>query len=156
MSKVASTQEEIAPQFGTQRLEITRLKCSFGRKEQTPEAQNPSDRRIVCTSDGKHGRFQRAHLCMQPCATYKATCQLEWLLADDSEWCNAMADGVGTLRPSQLRQLFATLLLYCDVGDPTQLWHEHGHEYKDHMAEDFAKRRRATEQVQPTSIYARP
>ena len=42
---------------------------------------------------------------------YQHTCQLEGLLDDDTLWRATMVNGVGTMRPAQLRSLFVTLLL---------------------------------------------
>ena len=93
-------------------------------------------RRIV--EDGQaRASFAKAHLEMLPCDTYKHACQLEGLLADDSLWRATMLDGVGTMRPAQLRDLFVSILLYSEVGQARALWDE----FRDDLSADFARRR---------------
>ncbi|GKC63748.1 ATP-dependent DNA helicase PIF1-like protein [Tanacetum coccineum] len=57
-------------------------------------------------------------------ATFKATCFAYGLLNDDKEWTHAIAEAkFWAIRP-QLRDLFITILLFCDVRRPLQLWEE--------------------------------
>ena len=93
-------------------------------------------RRIV--EDGQaRASFAQAHLEMLPCDTYKHAAQLEGLLADDSLWRATMLDGVGTMRPAQLRDLFVSILLYSEVGEAPALWTE----FRDDLSADFARQR---------------
>jgi hypothetical protein len=49
--------------------------------------------------------------------TFKEACKARGLLDDDYEWYSAF-DEAATWAPfNQLRQLFVTMLLYCEVGD---------------------------------------
>jgi hypothetical protein len=65
--------------------------------------------------------------------TFREACQALGLPGDDQEWSNAMTDSAQWGSPYQLRQLFVTLLLFCEVSDPLKLFTEHA----SHMSEDF-------------------
>jgi hypothetical protein len=65
--------------------------------------------------------------------TFWATCQALGLLDEDQEWSHALTDAARWAMPYQLRQLFITLLLFCEVSDPLKLFREHA----SHMSEDF-------------------
>ncbi|CAN6720129.1 unnamed protein product [Malus baccata var. baccata] len=60
---------------------------------------------------------------LQP--TFQVACTSLGLLGDDREWNNAMLEVVLTASSSQLRQLFVTLILFCDVADPSALFETH-------------------------------
>nr|XP_028945292.1 uncharacterized protein LOC103408064 [Malus domestica] len=60
---------------------------------------------------------------LQP--TFQAACNSLGLLRDDKEWNNAMLEAMVTASSYQLRQLFVTLVLFCDVADPTTLFEAH-------------------------------
>ncbi|XP_068328108.1 uncharacterized protein [Pyrus communis] len=60
---------------------------------------------------------------LQP--TFQAACNSLGLLGDDKEWNNAMLEAMVTASSHQLRQLFVTLVLFCDVADPTTLFEAH-------------------------------
>lgn len=57
--------------------------------------------------------------------TFQAACQALGLLGDDREWSFALADAAPWALPYQLRELFVTLLLFCNVTDPSALFEEH-------------------------------
>ncbi|CAN6372728.1 unnamed protein product [Urochloa humidicola] len=57
--------------------------------------------------------------------TFQAACQALGLLGDDREWSYAMTDAARWALPYQLRELFVTLLLFCNVIDPLALFEEH-------------------------------
>ncbi|XP_050255276.1 uncharacterized protein LOC126701205 [Quercus robur] len=54
--------------------------------------------------------------------TYKAACYAHGLLDDDKEWDDAIKEASNWASRRQLRELFATLLLFCEVIDPHALW----------------------------------
>lgn len=54
--------------------------------------------------------------------TFKAACYALGLLDDDKEWNDCLQEASNWATGYQLRQLFVTLLLYCEVSDPLQLW----------------------------------
>jgi hypothetical protein len=66
--------------------------------------------------------------------TFRVVCQALDLLDEDQEWSHALTDATQWAMPYQLRQLFITLLLFCEVTDPLNLFREHA----SHMSEDFS------------------
>ena len=62
--------------------------------------------------------------------TFRAACEALGLLGDDRE------DAAQWALPFQLRQLFVTLLLFCDVTNPIKLFEEHA----SPMSEDIEHR----------------
>nr|XP_028964644.1 uncharacterized protein LOC114827138 [Malus domestica] len=57
--------------------------------------------------------------------TFQAACTSLGLLGDDREWNSAMLEAVITASSFQLRQLFVTLVLFCNVADPLTLFEAH-------------------------------
>lgn len=53
--------------------------------------------------------------------TFKAACHARGLTQDDGEWRACMEDAVVSAPPAQLRNLFATILLFNEVTDPLAL-----------------------------------
>ena len=49
--------------------------------------------------------------------TFKEACKTHGLLEDDQEWYNAFDEAASWATSSQLRHLFVTMLLFCEVGD---------------------------------------
>ncbi|XP_062193516.1 uncharacterized protein LOC133896896 [Phragmites australis] len=50
-------------------------------------------------------------------ATFKEACNARGLLGDDQEWYNAFDEAASWATSAQLRQLFVTMLLFCEVND---------------------------------------
>ncbi|GKE67336.1 hypothetical protein Tco_1521497, partial [Tanacetum coccineum] len=57
-------------------------------------------------------------------ATFKAACFAYGLLNDDKEWTHAIVEASFWAMAPQLRDLFVTILLSCDVSRPLKLWEE--------------------------------
>jgi hypothetical protein len=49
--------------------------------------------------------------------TFKEACKSRGLLSDDLEWYNAFDEAAAWATSAQLRSLFVTMLLFCEVGD---------------------------------------
>jgi hypothetical protein len=49
--------------------------------------------------------------------TFKEACNTRGLLNDDEEWYNAFDEATSWATSNQLRQLFVTMLLFCEIGD---------------------------------------
>ena len=49
--------------------------------------------------------------------TFKEACKARGLLNDDQEWYTAFDEAARWATSNQLRQLFVTMLLFCEVGD---------------------------------------
>lgn len=54
--------------------------------------------------------------------TYKEACYALGLLEDDKEWDDCIKEAATWGNGSQLRQLFSTILLHCEVVNPGSLW----------------------------------
>ncbi|XP_035840208.1 ATP-dependent DNA helicase PIF1-like [Helianthus annuus] len=54
--------------------------------------------------------------------TFKEACYAYGLLNDDKEWNDALSEAKLWASGSQLRELFVTILLFCEVNRPAQLW----------------------------------
>ncbi|XP_050280553.1 uncharacterized protein LOC126721546 [Quercus robur] len=54
--------------------------------------------------------------------TYKDACYALGLLDDDKEWHDSLIEASSWASGQQLRQLFVTMLLFCEVADPLSLW----------------------------------
>lgn len=54
--------------------------------------------------------------------TFRAACDALGLLGNDLEWRSALEEASHWSSPFNLRQLFVTLVMYCEVGDPKKLW----------------------------------
>jgi hypothetical protein len=72
--------------------------------------------------------------------TFKAACLARGLLQDDSEWDKCMDEARVFASGRQLRAVFATLLTYCEVAQPKELWEKY---YKVDMTEDLLHNARA-------------
>jgi hypothetical protein len=56
------------------------------------------------------------------CETFHEACRRRGLLQDDGEWQLCLQEASITQTGSALRSLFATMLLFCQIGDPSALW----------------------------------
>ncbi|XP_074265342.1 uncharacterized protein LOC141587773 [Silene latifolia] len=56
--------------------------------------------------------------------TFKEACYAHGLLNNDKEWHEAMSEANRWAMPWQLRELFVTMILFCEVTDITKLWEE--------------------------------
>ena len=50
--------------------------------------------------------------------TFKEACRLRNLLNNDQEWRRGLQEAAMAQMPSQMRLLFVTLCLFCDVENP--------------------------------------
>ncbi|PWA89788.1 hypothetical protein CTI12_AA107820 [Artemisia annua] len=58
------------------------------------------------------------------CSTFKEACFEYGLLNDDTEWTHAISEASVWMFGPQLRDIFVTILLFCDVSRPLKLWEE--------------------------------
>jgi hypothetical protein len=72
--------------------------------------------------------------------TFKEACRSRGLLADDSEWYEAFDEAATWGTSSQLRNLFVTMILFCEVGDERAFFER---EWR-HLADDIQYRYRQT------------
>ncbi|XP_048422055.1 uncharacterized protein LOC103957413 isoform X1 [Pyrus x bretschneideri] len=71
--------------------------------------------------------------------SYHAACQSLELLGDDKEWIEALSSAVNVASSPQLRQLFVTILLFCDVGNPQILFDTHWQNMYDDILYNLRK-----------------
>ena len=67
--------------------------------------------------------------------TYREAASAFGLLQDDTEWNRALEEAAVYQIPRCLRQLFATICVFCNPSDPMTLWKTHLHK----LCEDFTK-----------------
>ncbi|XP_076893525.1 uncharacterized protein LOC143545531 [Bidens hawaiensis] len=67
--------------------------------------------------------------------TYRTACENLGLLMDDNEWSLAFAEAKSWATAKELRNLFAHILLHCEVSNPVRLWENQWRS----MAKDFTR-----------------
>jgi hypothetical protein len=72
------------------------------------------------------------------CATFKKACQAKGLLENDQEWAQALEEASHWATGRQLRDLFASMLLFNQVINPRELWHR----FVDDLSNDLQARAR--------------
>jgi hypothetical protein len=68
--------------------------------------------------------------------SFKEACVARGLLEDDSEWETCMVEALGYQMPSQLRELFVVLMVYCNPQNSAALWER----FKYDLSEDIHHR----------------
>lgn len=63
--------------------------------------------------------------------TYREACFHRGLLESDNEWHVALDDASSYATAPQLRELFVTMLLFCEVSNPSSLWDRHWSDLAD-------------------------
>jgi len=63
--------------------------------------------------------------------TFKDACIAMGLLADDNEWDQALEEADVWASGRQLRDMFASMLMFCEVTNPRQLWDAHWESLSD-------------------------
>jgi hypothetical protein len=66
--------------------------------------------------------------------TFKDACKERGLLHDDQEWIQCLKEAADMQTGSQLRNLFATILIFGTPTSPHELWDK----YKDKICDDLA------------------
>jgi len=67
------------------------------------------------------------------CSTFREAAEKRGLLQCDNNLVECMSEATNYQMPYSLRRLFATLLVYCNPANPTELWKQ----FEDSMSEDF-------------------
>ncbi|XP_074097687.1 uncharacterized protein LOC141526552 [Cotesia typhae] len=67
--------------------------------------------------------------------TFQATCRVLGLLEDDINWDRTLEEASIFDSPYKIRELFAIMLVFCQVGDPIKLWTK----YRESLAEDIKR-----------------
>ena len=76
----------------------------------------------------------------QVCETYQQVCCELGLLADDTEWQRVLEESVITKICPQIRELFVTILMFCQPANPRALYDEFWTSWVDDF-EQQARRR---------------
>ena len=69
-----------------------------------------------------------------PEESYKEVCRKLGLLQDDNEWYDALTEAESTKMCPALRELYVTILLFCEPSNPHLLFENHW----DKFGDDFA------------------
>ncbi|GFQ90385.1 ATP-dependent DNA helicase [Trichonephila clavata] len=67
--------------------------------------------------------------------TYQAACLALGLLEGDNHWSDTLTDARISSSTSKLRELFAIILVFCNVSNPSELWDK----FQDHLMEDYVR-----------------
>ena len=67
-------------------------------------------------------------------ASFRLAAEARGLVESDAEYSFALQEAASLQHPSRLRQLFAYILLNCEVSDPAGLWDQ----FRDDLSEDFS------------------
>ena len=81
------------------------------------------------------------------CSTFKDSAMKRGLLESDNNVSECMIEAVAFQMPSELRRLFAILLVYCEPADVRKLWNDHF----EAMSDDFRKMHEGSLQIQISS-----
>jgi hypothetical protein len=71
--------------------------------------------------------------------TYQEVCRVLGLLQDDLEWDEALTEGSFTKMSSSLRELFVTIVLFCQPANPRDLFNNHFIEWADDFISSASK-----------------
>jgi hypothetical protein len=63
--------------------------------------------------------------------TFQLACKAYGLLGDDKEWSEAFCEAIATATSPQLRQLFVSIVLFCEIVDPLVLFNQFWHSMHD-------------------------
>lgn len=67
--------------------------------------------------------------------TYQSACRALGLLEDDMQWDLTLQEASISDSPHKIRELFAVILVFCQVADPLALWEKH----KESLSEDIRR-----------------
>ena len=70
------------------------------------------------------------------CASFKETCTKLGLLQDDNEWHQALTEADYIKSTPAIRELYITIVLFCEPADPGRLFHDHWTKWTDDIVRD--------------------
>lgn len=68
------------------------------------------------------------------CETFQEAASALGLLAEDTEWDRCLEEAASSAMPSQMRQTFAFICIFCNPTSASDLWEK----YKESMSEDYS------------------
>lgn len=71
--------------------------------------------------------------------TYQAACLALGLLENDNHWHDTLAEASVSSGPSKLRELFAIILVFCNVSNPLELWNKFGKHFNEDLVRDLTR-----------------
>ena len=74
------------------------------------------------------------------CATFKEACTKLGLLQDDNEWHQVLMEADYIQNSPALRELYITIVLYCEPSDPRRLFEDHWEKWTDDIAQKAQQR----------------
>ncbi|GKC22351.1 DNA helicase, partial [Tanacetum coccineum] len=78
----------------------------------------------------------KVNLCS---SKFRSACEAMCLLGDDKECDIALQESAFSATSSEIRTLFAQILIYCDVADPVKLWNKHWESMQDDIPMKISK-----------------
>jgi len=85
--------------------------------------------------------------------TFKDACIAMGLLANDNEWHQALEEADLWVSRRQLGDMFASMLMFCEVTNPRQLWDAHWKSLRESLSDDIEAMTRR-EHDDPTVILS--
>jgi hypothetical protein len=70
--------------------------------------------------------------------TFKAACQALGILANDNHWDETIEEATLCHSPHQLRDLFSTMLIFCHIANPENLWDKYNSDFSEDIAYNAA------------------
>lgn len=71
--------------------------------------------------------------------TYQAACAARHLLDDDKHWDETLKEACITDNPGQLRQLFAIMLIFCQLNNPLELWNKYSSQFCEDVERELIR-----------------
>ena len=108
--------------------------------------------RLLLHSDHCRGATSHANLLELPngtrCETYQEVCRAIGLLSTDDEWRSAIEEANQTQYCAKIRELFVTMLMYCQVSDPLSLFEDYWFFWVDDIKRKYESRGLAVDEDQ--------
>jgi hypothetical protein len=89
------------------------------------------------------------------CHSFKEACREKGLLEDDAEWSQALEEAAHWATGAALRDMFTSMLMFCEVTDPRALWDQHYTALSDdimHRIATSSVSRRSHQQVSAVDV----
>ncbi|GFX95421.1 ATP-dependent DNA helicase [Trichonephila clavipes] len=96
-----------------------------------PESKKDQVLRRVYTVHS--GNAEWSIYIVQP--SFQAACKALGLLEDDAHWNSTLEEASISESLNKIREFFAIILVFCQIGDPMKLWEKH----RDSLSEDVKK-----------------
>ena len=103
-------------------------------------------RTLLCVVRGPHSFQDLRTFETTVYPTFREACVARGLLEDDGEWAQCLEEAIHMQTGASLRQLFATLLLFCTPVFPEILWDK----FRSHICDDLAHRLRSMGYLNPS------